>query len=286
MKTETTQARPILIIGAHAKTGHRVERRLHDLGIATRAVSRSTDIPFDWQAPDTWRTALAGTRAAYITYQPDLAVEGADQTIANLAALTKEEGLEHLVLLSGRGEDGARRAELALERSGLPWNVVRASWFMQNFSENFMIEGILGGELVLPAGDTPEPFIDVDDIADVAVAALTRPELRDRVFEVSGPEALSFAECVARISAATGYPIRYTQVPVDAYIEGMRAQGAPEALQWLMRELFTVVFDGRNAQPADGVRQALGRPAKGFDEYIRKAMASGAWDRAGMRKQA
>lgn len=279
------QNSPILIIGKNAKTGWRINRRLQALGYPTRAVSRSTSPAFDWEDQGTWRAAITGTRSAYITFHPDLAIPTAEQTIRDFVALAAELGLEHLVLLSGRGEAGARRAELALEQGGTDWNVVRASWFMQNFSESFMIEGILNGELMLPAGDTVEPFIDVDDIADVAVATLTRPELRNRVFEVSGPRAMTFAECSEAISEATGYPVKYTQVPIEAFIDGMRDQGAPDPLLWLMRELFTVVFDGRNASPTSGVEEALGRPATDFSEYLRKVMATGAWERSGMQRQ-
>ena len=277
---------PILIIGKNGKTGLRVEQRLQALGYATRGVSRSSSPAFDWEDQGTWRAAMAGTRSAYITFHPDLAIPTAEQTIRDFVALAAELGLQHLVLLSGRGEDGARRAELALEQGGLDWNVVRASWFMQNFSENFMIEGILNGELMLPAGDMVEPFIDVDDIADVAVATLTRPELRNRVFEVSGPRAMTFAECVEAIAQATGYPVKYTQIPIENFIDGMRGQGAPDELLWLMRELFTVVFDGRNSKPTHGVEEALGRPATDFSEYVRKVMATGAWDRSSMQQQA
>ena len=277
---------PILIVGKNAKTGWRVDRRLQARGYATRAVSRSTAPAFDWEDQRSWRAVMAGTRAAYITFHPDLAIPSAEQTIRDFVALAAEQGLEHLVLLSGRGEDGARRAELVLEQSGLDWNVVRASWFMQNFSENFMIEGILNGELALPAGDTAEPFVDVDDIAEVAVAALTRPELRNRVFEVSGPRAMTFAECVAAISKAAGYPVKYTQVPIEVFVDGLREQGAPEPMLWLMRELFTVVFDGRNSSPATGIEEALGRPATDFDAYLRKASGSGAWNRSGLHAQA
>ncbi len=276
----------ILIVGKNAKTGWRVDRRLQALGYPTRAVSRSTSPAFDWEDQGTWREAMAGTDAAYITFHPDLAIPTAEQTIRDFAAMAAELGLRHLVLLSGRGEDGARRAEIALEQSGLDWNIVRANWFMQNFSENFMIEGILNGELMLPADDTVEPFIDVDDIAEVAVAALTRPELRNRLFEVSGPRAMTFAECVAAISRATGYPVKYTQIPLEAFIDGLRAQGMPDALLWLMRELFSVVFDGRNSKPTNGVEEALGRPPTDFEEYVKKVVATGAWDRSGLQHRA
>ena len=276
----------ILIIGKNGKTGLRVERRLQAQGYATRAVSRSTTPAFDWENPATWRAAISGTRSAYVTFHPDLAIPAAEQRIREFVALAAEVGIEHIVLLSGRGEEGAQRAEAILQSSGLHWNVVRASWFMQNFSESFMIEGILDGELLLPAGDIAEPFIDADDIADVAVAALTRAELRNRLFEVTGPRALTFADCVGEIAAATGYPVKFTSIPVEGFIGALRAQGVPADVQWLMRELFTVVFDGRNSKPVSGVEDALGRPATDFSEFVRKVQRSGAWKRSGMLKQA
>ena len=277
---------PILIIGKNGKTGARVNQRLQALGFATRPVSRSTSPAFDWDKPATWHSAIAGTRVAYVTYQPDLAVPGAEATIKEFVHVAAAAGVEHIVLLSGRGEAGAHRAEQILMHSGMAWNVVRASWFAQNFSESFMLDGILAGELVLPAGDTIEPFIDVDDIADVAVAALTETRLRNKLFEVSGPRALSFAECIQEISAAIGRPLQYTQVSIDAYIKQLQEQGMPEDMQWLLRELFTVVFDGRNSKVVPGVEQALGRPATDFRSYVQKTVASGIWDSLTQRKTA
>lgn len=276
------QYSPILIIGKNAKTGLRVDQRLQALGYSTRAVSRSTSPTFDWQHPDTWHAALQGIESAYVTFYPDLAIPSAEQTIRNFITVAKANGLRHVVLLSGRGESGAERAEAVLKTSGLDWNIVRANWFMQNFSETFMIEGILSGELMLPASDIVEPFVDV---ADVAVAALTRPELRNRLFKVSGPRALTFGQCVAEISKAVGYPVNYTRVPIEEFIQVLRDQGAADEVLWLMRELFTVVFDGRNSKPTLGVEDALGRPATDFSEYVRKVMATGAWARRGVLLQ-
>ena len=277
---------PILIIGKTAKTGLRVEQRLQTMGYATRGVSRSSSPAFDWEDASTWRAALSGTESAYVTFFPDLAIPSAEGTIKDFVAVAREMGLKHLVLLSGRGEQGAERAENVLINSGMDWNVVRANWFMQNFSEGFMIEGIVQGELMLPAGDIVEPFVDIDDIADVAVAALTRPELRNRLFELSGPRAMTFAQCVAEISEAVGYPVTYTQVDIEDFLQAMRDQGLPEDMLWLMRELFTVVFDGRNSNPSTGVEEALGRPATDFSEYVQKVMATGAWNRSGFLQHA
>jgi uncharacterized protein YbjT (DUF2867 family) len=103
---------------------------------------------------------------------------------------------------------------------------------------------------------------------------------------LSGPRALNFQQCAAEISRAVGYPVSYTQVPIDDFIKVLRDQGVPEEVLWLMRELFTVVFDGRNSSPASGVGDALGRPATDFGEYVQKVMATGAWDRSGLLQQA
>ncbi|MEN8761310.1 MAG: NmrA family transcriptional regulator [Thiogranum sp.] len=269
---------PILIIGKNGKTGNRVNQRLRALGYATRAVSRSSNPSFDWENPATWRPAIEGTGTAYVTYQPDLAVPGAAATIKAFVQVAAESGLKHIVLLSGRGEKGAERAEAILKASGISWNIVRASWFSQNFSESFMLEGILAGELVLPAGDIVEPFVDVDDIADVVVTALTESAHRNKLFEVTGPRALTFAQCIEEISEALGRPLKFTSIPVDAYIDTLHEQRVPQDLQWLLRELFTVVFDGRNCGVMTGVEEALGRPATDFRTYVQKTVQSGVWD--------
>ena len=272
------QQSPILVIGKNGKTGSRVNQRLQALGYATRPVSRSTHPSFDWEKPATWRSAIEGTDTAYVTYQPDLAVPGAASTIKAFVRVAAEAGLQHIVLLSGRGEKGAERAEEIVKASGLSWNIVRASWFCQNFSESFVLEGILSGELVLPAGDIVEPFIDADDIADVVVAALTEPGHRNKLFEVTGPRALTFAQCVEEISGALGRPLKFRTVPIDVYINALDEQGVPGDLQWLLHELFTVVFDGRNCNVMPAVEEVLGRPATDFKTYVQKTIESGVWD--------
>ncbi len=268
---------PILIIGKNGKTGRRVNERLQALGFTTRPVSRSATPSFDWDKQETWQPAIEGVDSAYVTYQPDLAVPNAEPAIREFVRIAREAGLKHIVLLSGRGEEGAQRAEEVVKSSGISWNIVRASWFCQNFSESFMLEGILSGELVLPAGDTLEPFVDADDIADVAVAALTEPGHRNKVFEVTGPRALTFAQCIRGISEALGRPVKYTGVPVDVYIDALREQGVPEEMRWLLHELFTVVFDGRNSKVMFGVEEAIGRPATDFNSYVQKTVESGVW---------
>lgn len=270
--------KPILIIGKNGKTGRRVEQRLEALGIPTRGVSRTTTPAFDWEDKSTWRLALAGVSAAYITYQPDLAVPGAAESIQELARLAKQNGLQHLVLLSGRGEEGAQNAEKALIKSDVDWNVVRASWFNQNFSESFLTDGVLSGEVSLPVSDVLEPFIDADDIADVVVATLTQTHLRNRVFEITGPELLTFAQCVDEISKVINRPIHYSPITFEAFLGSLKEHGLSEGELWLMEELFTQVLDGRNSHVSNGVEEALGRPATSFQQYIEKVVTEGVWE--------
>lgn len=269
----------ILIVGVNGKTGHRVQDRLKKAGVATLGVSRSSTPTFDWSDPSTWRAALEGISAAYLTYHPDLSVPEAEGHIRMFCEMAVDAELEHVVLLSGRGEEGAKKAENILRDSGLAWNIVQASWFSQNYSENFMLDSILARELIVPAGTSSEPFIDIDDIADVVVATLLEPGLHNRLFEVTGPRTMTFAQCVEEISAATGHPVQLVELPLDDYIDSLKTQDVPDYLVVLLRDLFSDLFDGRNAHTAEGVREALGRPATDFKEYARKAAASGVWDR-------
>ncbi|RBP48801.1 NmrA family NAD(P)-binding protein [Arenicella xantha] len=271
------QSSPIVIIGKNAKTGVRVNKRLIELGFETRPVSRSTSTCFDWENRTTWPAALQGAKSAYVTYQPDLAVPNAESDIRAFVEVAKAEGVEHIVLLSGRGEDGAQRAEQVLINSGLEWNVVRASWFAQNFSESFMAEGILNGHLILPAGNTPEPFIDTDEIAEVAVATLVDPSKRNRLYEVTGPELLTFQDCVDEISKQLNKEIKFTSVSIDDYLNILKEQNVPEDYQWLLNELFTVVFDGRNSSLAYGVEEATGAKPTRFSDYVTKTIKGGYW---------
>lgn len=274
--THTDQT-PVLIIGGTGKTGGRVNALLNRQGIATRPVSRSTLPAFDWTRPEGWDAALDGVSRAYVTYQPDLAAAGSVDAIAELSRLARRQGLERVVLLSGRGEPGAQRAEAALQSSGVPWTIVRASWFSQNFSEGYLLDGVLAGEIALPAGAIPEPFIDADDIADVVVASLANQHYVNRLFEVTGPRALTFAEAVGEIAAGLGRPIRYTRISPEDFLVSMRAY-APEDIVQVLHELFNVVLDGRNTPVMRGVTEALGRPARDFSDFVRNTVASGVWN--------
>lgn len=267
-----------LVVGGTGKTGRRVADRLQARGIETRIASRSATPCFDWNDPTTWKTVLEGVSAAYISYAPDLAIPGATDSIRRFVDKAVAQGVKRLVLLSGRGEEEAQACERIIQRAGVEWTVVRASWFMQNFSEGQFLDMVLGGAITLPAADVPEPFIDVNDIADVAVAALTEEGHVGEIYEVTGPRTLTFAELAREISQAVDREVRFDQIPKQAFAQAIDESGAPEDITWLLNYLFETVLDGRNAHVCDGVQRALGREPADFAQYAHRIAARGTWN--------
>ena len=275
MKPATT-----LVLGGTGKTGRRVAERLERGGHAIRVGSRSNAPAFDWEDRATWAGALDGAEAVYVSYYPDLAVPGAPEAVGEFTEQAVAAGVRRLVLVSGRGEPEAQRSERVLEQAadGAEWTVVRASWFNQNFNEGYLLDPVLSGEVALPAGDVPEPFVDADDIADVAVLALTEDGHSGEVYEVTGPRLLTFAEAVDEIARATGRDLRYTRIGVDELAAGLAEAQVPDDYIGLLRYIFGEVLDGRNAKVTDGVQRALGREPRDFADFVRDAAATGVWD--------
>jgi len=266
-----------LVLGGTGKTGRRVAERLKSRGVLTRISSRSGSPSFDWNDPSTWEVALDGVEAAYISYAPDLAIPGATDAIRAFVEKAVNKGVQRLVLLSGRGEEEAQRCERIVQDAGVEWTVVRASWFNQNFSEGEFLGMILDGAITLPAADIPEPFVDADDIADVAVAALTEDGHNGEIYEVTGPRMLTFDDVAKEISHAIGREVQFIQIPQKALAASIAESGAPKEIAWLLNYLFNTVLDGRNAYLCDGVQRALGREPIDFAEYARRIASSGVW---------
>ncbi|MGW6379552.1 NmrA family transcriptional regulator [Rhodococcus sp. NPDC055112] len=267
-----------LVLGGTGKTGRRVAQRLTGLDLPVRIGTRSGGVPFDWEDTATWEPALEGMTAAYISYFPDLAAPAAVEAIGSFSELAVDRGVRRLVLLSGRGEVEAQACEKAMTDSGADTTILRASWFAQNFSEGYLLDPILAGAMYLPAGDIPEPFVDVEDIADVALAALTQAGHIGEIYELTGPRAITFAEAAATIAAAAGRPVDYVQVPAEDFAAGLAAEQVPADVVDLLMYLFTTVLDGRNEIPGDGVERALGRAPRDFAEYAAAAAATGIWN--------
>jgi len=232
---------------------------------------------FDWNAPATWPGVLNGVQNVFISYAPDLAVPGASQAVAEFTAQAAAQGVARVVLLSGRGEPEAEAAERLVQDGPLPWTILRCSWFAQNFSEDFLLDPILAGEVALPVDGATEPFLDCDDIAEVATEALLDDRHAGQVYELTGPRLLTFGDAIGEIARAAERPIRFTTIPPEEFAAGLAAAGLSRDEVSLVSYLFATVLDGRNSSVRNGVERALGRPPRDFADYIRQTAKTGIW---------
>jgi len=274
------EQKKILVLGGKGKTGRRVAKKLTDLGQVVRIGSRNEDPSFDWENASTWDDALQGINSVYITFQPDLAVPGALNTIEKFTSCAVRAGIKKMVLLSGRGEKEAQACEQVVIGAGVSWTIVRASWFNQNFSESIFLEPLQVGHVALPRGEMPEPFVDADDIADVVVESLLKQEHNGKIYELTGTRLLTFKQVVAEISNLTGRDILFQSLTIDEYTTMLRQYQVPEDHIWLAEYLFTQVLDGRNSSVTNDIEEVLGRKPKDFIEYSRETASTGIWNAA------
>ncbi|WP_212817633.1 NAD(P)H-binding protein [Polymorphospora rubra] len=261
---------PITVIGGTGKTGRRVVAQLRRAGHEPRAASRSAATRFDWTDRDTWPAAVEGAGAVYVTpYDP-----GDGDLLKAFTDVAVHAGVRRLVLLSAREwvdihDTAALAREDAVRDCGADWTILRPTWFAQNFSEEpFFSDGVRAGELAHGTGDGRHPFVDVEDIAAVAVAALTGEGHGGRTYDLSGPRALTVAEALAEISTAADRPIRPVPLPLQAYREHLTGLGYPQEAAAGVAGLSALIRDGDDAYVSDGVWRALGRPARDFADYV------------------
>ncbi|WP_323756035.1 NmrA family NAD(P)-binding protein [Roseivirga sp.] len=269
----------ILVIGGMGKTGRKVVEQLKTQNYPVRIGSRRASIPFDWNDETTWGKALEGIEKMYITYQPDLAVPGALDSIEALIKQAKRSGVKKAVLLSGKGEREAELCEQVVIHSGMDYTIVRASWFMQNFSESFFLDPIIAGHVALPKAEAKVPYVNTDDIAAVVVAALTNEEHNGQLYELTGPRVLTFEEVVQEIAKQADREIQFTPISMDAYVNMLKQANVPDDYIWLINYLFTEVLDAKGNNMITGdIEKVLGRKPKDFSQYAKETASTGVWN--------
>jgi len=272
------KTKKISVLGGNGKTGRRVAALLEtQKDVEVRIGSRSATIPFDWEKPETWLNAMQDIDIVYITFQPDLAVPTAPEIIQKFTTLATQNGVEKMVLLSGRGEKEAQVCEEIVKETAKKWTIVRASWFNQNFSESIFLEPVSAGFVALPKADVLEPFTDADDIAEVVTEALLHEKHNGKTYELTGPRLLNFEQAVSEIAKITKRDIIFQAVELDDYVKMLREYQVPEDEIWLVNYLFTEVLDGRNSYITNDIEKVLGRKAIDFTEYVLKTAETGIW---------
>jgi uncharacterized protein YbjT (DUF2867 family) len=252
-----------------------VAARLRAAGTQVRAASRGGEVRFDWSDASTWEPAVADATRMYLMAPHELPVD------PSFVACAVDSGVRHIVLLSSAGIEamGDERllgAERTVRESGAEWTILRPNWFDQNFDEGFFQPAVLGGELTLPLGEYRTAFVDADDIAAVATAALTEDGHAGRSYDVTGPTALSFPDALGIIGRACGRSIRYHGT-ADDYRAAQGALGLPEEQTELEIAAFAALREEGDAEPTDLVRRVTGREPKSFESYTADAAAAGAW---------
>jgi uncharacterized protein YbjT (DUF2867 family) len=269
----------ILILGATGKTGRRVVEKLKKVtDVEIRLGSRNEKTPFDWENPESWTAVIKDIDSVYITFQPDLAIPSAEDTIRRFTKFATQNGVQKMVLLSGRGEKEAQVCEEIVKSTAKNWTIVRASWFNQNFSESFFLDPILAGIVALPRAEALEPFTDADDIADVVIESLLYDIHNGQTYELTGPQLLTFEQAVAEIAKATNRNITFQALTLEQYNQMLQEYQLPEDYIWLVNYLFEQVLDGRNSHITNDIEKVLGRKAKDFTTYAQLTSKTGIWN--------
>ena len=279
LNTENMKTENILVIGGTGKTGSRIVEQLKKKGITPRIGARNESPSFNWHDKDTWVHALTGIDKMYVSYYPDLAVPGAKEAIQSVTYLAKELGVKKIVLLSGKGETEAEACEKIVMESDLDYNIVRASWFHQNWSESFFLAPIQSGEVALPLSDVLIPFVDANDIAEVATKVLLDDTYNGEIIELTGPELITFKDAVNLISKTSKRTLNFYDITLPQYINGMKQQKTPTDVVWLMEYLFShVLTNPENQIVSHDIERVLGRKATTFLAYAEETAKTGIWN--------
>lgn len=268
----------VVVLGGIGKTGRKVAEKLAKNGHVVRIGSRTQNPAFDWNDASNWSEVLEGMDAVYVAYQPDLAVPGALESIEKLMNEIRKSSIQKVVLLSGKGEKEAELCEQVVIHSGLDYSILRCSWFNQNFSESFFLDPIRLGQVALPKAEAKVPYVDTDDISDMAVEVIENDQHRNQLYELTGPQTYTFREVIQLISRETGREIQFTEINLPSYLDLLKSHGVPEDFVWLINYLFSTVLDAPgNEEISSDIEKVLGRKAKSLEEYVIETAKTDVW---------
>ncbi|MFG1237106.1 SDR family oxidoreductase [Xanthobacter autotrophicus DSM 597] len=265
----------ILVFAANGNVGQPLVAALLAKGEQVKAASRTgtavggaLGVAVDMDNPSTFATAFEGADRVFLL-APTGSLDITDRLLPVIEAAAARKAKVVLMTALGVDADEAipyRQVELALERSGTPFVIVRPNWFADNF-HTFWKPGIDHGVIAVPAGDGKTSFIDTRDIAESAAAALTTDRFDGRAFNLTGPEALSYGEAAAVLSRVTGKAIAYTPVDDDGFVGILTGAGVPEAYARFLATLFHPVREGWTARVTGDVETLTGHAPRSLATY-------------------
>lgn len=279
----TTSQASILVTGATGTVGSHVVDRLAESDVIVRAATRDPNgsrvpdgvevVRFDFEQPETWGGAFEDVDRVFLVRPPEISNVGEFITPAIDAAARV--GVEHVVFLSVLGAERNpllphRRIEKHLERSEVNWTALRAGFFMENLLEVHGREIAERGEIIVPAGDGATSFVAAADVAAVAVRCLTEPAHHNRAYDVTGSQALTYADVAAVLSDVLDRDIRYTRPSLVDFVRHSRSIGRPWSLTLVMAGLYTVARLGLAGRISDDCQRLLGRPPTSLHSWARE----------------
>lgn len=267
----------ILVLGATGNVGQPLVQALLARGQHVKAASRSgkpvagaEGVVFDYARPETFHAAFDGVDRAYVML-PGGHVNSKELLLPVIQAAAARRVKVVLQTVFGVDADDAilyRQVEIALERSGTPYVILRPNWFSDNF-HNFWKAGIDHGQIALPAGTGKSSFIDVRDIAESAAVALTTDRFDGQSFNLTGPEAVSYADAAQLLSEVAGKPVRYVPIDDSAFVEALTGAGVARDYADFLASIFHPVREGWTAVVTDHVQTLTGHAPRCLATYVR-----------------
>ena len=271
-------SKAILVVGGTGNVGRPLVAELVAKGEKVRIASRNPDsvrvdgataVHVDLARPDTLETAFDGVDRTYV-----LAPAGNADHVGVLRPVIDKAArhgakvvLQTAIGINADDNIPLRQVELRLEKSGIPYVILRPNWFADNFA-TYWLHDVLNGEIRVPAGDGKTSFVDTRDIAASAAAALTTDKFDNHSFDLTGPEAFGYAEAARMLSAATGRQISYRSIEDAPFIDALQAAGLNAAYAHMLAAIFYPVREGWTAPVTDAVETLTGEKPRTLKAYI------------------
>src|SRR5260370_4638429 len=240
---------------------------------AAKAPSRCEAVLADYADKQSLRKALDGVNSVYVVCSP---IPQLVELESNMVDACKEAGVKHVVLNSALGAgDYAKslpgwhgKVEDKLKGTGMSYTILRPNGFLQNIVAYNAASIRAQGAFYVAMGDAKVSYLDVGDIAVVALKALAGGAHSGKTYELNGPEAISNQELAKRISKAAGRTVNYVDIPESAQREAMLGLGMPEWQVTALLELQQYYKQGGGAKTDGLLKTLIGRPPVPLDQYL------------------
>jgi len=271
----------VLITGVTGNVGGEIAKRLNEKRIPFKSAVRSTGggpeleyaqrTEFDLLRPDTFAPALAGVERLFLVRPPAIADPKYFEPLLEEA---RRQGVKHIVFLSLLGAQTLffvphRKIEKRILKSALPYTFLRPSFFMQNLNTTHLEEIREDRRIYVPAGKGRTSFIDVRDIAEVAVRAVTESGFENRAYDLTGSEALTYGEVAARMTEEWGIPISYANPSMGEFKAYWHSRGLPPDQINVMAGIYFTAKIGFAQKVTPDLEQLLGRKPLSVRQYVR-----------------